>query len=300
MNLEWTALSTELWNADAPDLSTLDALEVVTLMNAADQTVALAVKQELPHIAQAIESLVKQLSHGGRLFYIGAGTSGRLGILDAAECPPTFNTNPELVQAIIAGGPSAVFEAQEGAEDDLLQGGHDLLEAGAKSGDVVVGITASGLTPYVIGALDWARHHGLATISISCNQAAAVAHVSDIAITVNTGPEVVMGSTRLKAGTAQKMILNMLSTGAMVGLGKTYRNLMVDMRPTNRKLHDRALRIVMLATETSQEKAQRLLEQAGGEPKVAIAMALLNTDADQARHQLNRVNGVLGRLSAHS
>jgi N-acetylmuramic acid 6-phosphate etherase len=300
MNLEWTALSTELWDADAPDLSTLDALAVVTLMNAADQTVALAVKQELPHIAQAVESIVAQLSRGGRLFYIGAGTSGRLGILDAAECPPTFNTDPSLVQAIIAGGPAAVFEAQEGAEDDLKQGQYDLSGAGAQTGDVVVGITASGLTPYVIGALDWARHQGLTTISISCNQAAPVARVSDIAIAVNTGPEVVMGSTRLKAGTAQKMILNMLSTGAMVGLGKTYRNLMVDMRPTNRKLQDRALRIVVLATDVSYEKAQTLLEQAAGEPKVAIAMALLDTTADQARDQLNRVNGVLGRLSSHS
>lgn len=300
MNLEWTTLATELWNPDTPDLSTVDALEVARLMNAADQSVALAVKDELPHIAQAIAAIVAQLSQGGRLFYIGAGTSGRLGILDAVECPPTFNTDPSLVQAIIAGGPGAVFEAQEGAEDDRSQGAHDLAQAGAKVGDVVVGITASGLTPYVIGALNWARRQGLVAISISCNEATPVSKVSDIAIAVSTGPEIVMGSTRLKAGTAQKMVLNMLSTGAMVGLGKTYRNLMVDMRPTNRKLHDRAVRIVMLATDVSHETAQTLLQQANDEPKVAIAMALLGTTAPHARQQLSRVNGVLGRLSSLS
>jgi N-acetylmuramic acid 6-phosphate etherase len=201
---------------------------------------------------------------------------------------------------MIAGGPSAVFAAQEGAEDDRQQGGNDLFQAGARAGDVVVGITASGTTPYVIGALEWARHHGLATISVTCNQAAPVSQMSDIAIAVNTGPEVVMGSTRLKAGTAQKMVLNMLSTGAMVQLGKTYRNLMVDMRPTNRKLNNRALRIVMLAADVNEETAQALLSQANGEPKLAIAMALLDTTAETAREQLARVNGVLHRLGSRS
>jgi N-acetylmuramic acid 6-phosphate etherase len=298
MEPEWMSLTTEIWDQTIPDLGTLSSLELVRVMNAQDKTVALAVEAVLPAIAEAIQRIVERLKSGGRMFYIGAGTSGRLGILDAAECPPTFNTDPTMVQALIAGGPQAVFEAQEGAEDDLEQGARDLAAAGAKSGDVVVGISASGTTPYVLGALQWARKEGLSTISISCNERPKAEQVSDIAIAIESGPEVLMGSTRLKAGTAQKMVLNMLSTGAMVGLGKTYRNLMVDMRPSNSKLRDRAVRIVMLACDVNWDRAQQLLEEANGETKVAIAMGLLGTSPEDARQRLAKAGGILGRLAA--
>ncbi|MCY0879051.1 MAG: N-acetylmuramic acid 6-phosphate etherase [Firmicutes bacterium] len=292
------SLTTELWDQTIPDLGTLSSLDLVRIMNAQDKTVAIAVEAALPAIAEAIDCIVARLNSGGKLFYVGAGTSGRLGILDAAECPPTFNTDPSLVQALIAGGPSAVFQAQEGAEDDGEQGAVDLASAGAKCGDVVVGISASGTTPYVLGALQWARQQGITTISLSCNERPKAELVSDITIAIDSGPEVLMGSTRLKAGTAQKMVLNMLSTGAMVGLGKTYRNLMVDMHPSNAKLRDRAVRIVMLACDIDSVAAQNLLEEANGETKVAIAMHLLQSSADDARRRLAEVGGILARLSS--
>lgn len=296
MNEEWTSLETESWHPTIPDLGTLDSLELVRVMNALDATVAPAVEAALPQVAQAIDNIVTQLRGGGRLFYIGAGTSGRLGVLDAAECPPTFNTDPNLVQAIIAGGTRAIVRTREGAEDNRDQGGRDLEARGASPGDVVVGITASGNTPYVMGALQWARSRGIAAISVACNSDPAVAAVSDICIAINTGPEVLMGSTRLKAGTAQKMVLNMLSTGAMVRLGKTYRNLMVDMRPSNQKLTARTIRIVALATGVPTERAERLLKDSHGDTKVAIAMELFGLTALEARDKLTSSDGVLGRL----
>lgn len=297
MDDQWLTLSTESWDRTIPDLGTLTPTEVATLMNAADATVAQAVAAALPAIGQAIELATRHLAEGGRLFYLGAGTSGRLGVLDAAECPPTFNTDPQLVQALIAGGPPALLTAQEGAEDDARQGGWDLQAAGAAAPDVVVGITASGTTPYVMGGLKWAQEAGLATISLSCNAHPQVATWSDVTIAIETGPEILMGSTRLKAGSAQKMVLNMISTGTMVGLGKTYRNLMVDMRPTNHKLQARAVRIVMWATDRPADQAQTLLTAADGEVKVAIAMDLLDTTAADARARLAAVHGVLGRLT---
>ncbi len=296
MDQEWTSLQTESWNQTIPDLGTLTSLEIVRIMNAADATVAPAVEAVLPEIAQAIDVTVERFREGGRLFYVGAGTSGRLGILDAAECPPTFNTPPEMVQAVIAGGTEAIFRAREGAEDNRVQAGADLEALGVEAGDVVVGISASGSTPYVMGALQWAKAHGVLAISVSCNPNPDVAPMSDITIAINTGPEVLMGSTRLKAGTAQKMVLNMLSTGSMVGLGKTYRNLMVDMRPTNRKLKARSVRIVALAADVGLDQARQLLEAGGGDTKVAIAMGLLGTTAQEARARLKSSGGQLGRL----
>lgn len=296
MDQQWTSLGTETWNQAIPDLGTLDSLEIVKIMNEADQTVAPAVTAVLPQVAAAVDRIVAQLKAGGRLFYAGSGTSGRLGVLDAAECPPTFNTDPELVQALIAGGHDAIFRAQEGAEDNEEQGGLDLQAAGAGPHDVVVGLTASGNTPYVMGALQWAQQHGLTAISVSCNPEPAVAAVSDIAIAVSTGPEVLMGSTRLKAGTAQKMVLNMISTAAMVRLGKTYRNLMVDMRPSNRKLRARSVRIVALAADVSMERARELLTAAQGDAKVAIAMELLRTSAEDAESRLSTNGGMLSHL----
>ncbi len=290
-------LLTEAWDPAIPDLATLSPIEVARVMNEADKTVALAVESVLEEIGEAIATITQALSHGGRLLYVGAGTSGRLGILDAAECPPTFNTDPALVQAVIAGGSEAVFSAKEGAEDDFDQGGQDLKDAGTTSQDVVVGITASGTTPYVLGALKWARENRIATVALACNQASGIELWSDITIALDTGPEVLMGSTRLKAGSAQKMVLNMLSTGVMVGLGKTFRNLMVDMRPTNEKLKDRAIRIVSLASGVSLEKAGALLEEAQGESKVAIAMALWEVSGSEARVRLSELGGILSKAT---
>ncbi len=296
MASEWNSLGTETWDRTLPDLAALSTLEAVRFMNQADHTVAPAVEAVLPHIAQAVDIIVARLSQGGRLFYVGAGTSGRLGVLDAAECPPTFSTDPEMVQALIAGGAAAIFRAQEGAEDNHLQGGLDLNAAGASPRDVAVGISASGNTPYVLGALEWAQGAGIKTISVSCNAIPAAARVSDVAIAVDTGPEVLMGSTRLKAGTAQKMVLNMLSTASMIRLGKTYKNLMVDMRPSNLKLRDRAVRIVMLAAEVDRPQAEQLMQEAAGDTKVAIAMALLHDTADAARKRLRDAGHVLSRV----
>ncbi len=296
MNQEWTSLETESWNPDIPDLGSLESLELARVMNASDAEVAGAVAVALPQVGAAIDCIVRQFRQGGRLFYIGAGSSGRLGVLDATECPPTFNVHPELVQAVMAGGTRAMFRSREGAEDDAEQGARDLENRGAKPPDVVVGITASGSTPYVMGALAWVQRRGMIAVSLACNPDPAVRAVSDICIAVNTGPEVLMGSTRLKAGTAQKMVLNMLSTGAMVGLGKTYRNLMVDMRPTNRKLKARTTRIVALATGVAAGRAEQLLTEAHGDTKVAIAMELFGLKEPEARDRLRASNGILGRL----
>lgn len=296
MGSEWNSLGTETWDRTLPDLAALPTLECVQHMNQADHAVASAVEAVLPQIAEAVDIIVGRLAQGGHLFYVGAGTSGRLGVLDAVECPPTFNTDPDMVQALIAGGPAAIFRAQEGAEDNRVQGGVDLDAAGARARDTVVGISASGNTPYVLGALEWAQRAGLKTISVSCNPLPAASQVSDVTIAVTTGPEVLMGSTRLKAGTAQKMVLNMLSTASMIRLGKTYKNLIVDMRPSNQKLRDRAVRIVMLAAEVDRPKAEQLIQEAGGDTKVAIAMVLLHDTADAARNRLAEAGHVLARV----
>ena len=249
------------------------AIEILKIINKSDKKVAYCVEKELPHIAEAVKLTVRALKKGGRLFYIGSGTSGRLGIVDAAECPPTFGTDPELVQGTIAGGKGTVFRAREGCEDKEVMGGRDLMRKGLNARDVVVGLSTSGRTPYVYGALKKAKAIGAKTVAIICNPGGPVSKYADIAITPITGTEVIMGSTRMKAGTAEKMILNMLSTTAMIKLGKVTGNLMTDMQVTCSKLRDRAKRIVMLSTGVDENTAEKMLEQSKGNVKVAIEMA---------------------------
>lgn len=276
--------------ANIDRLSTLAVLEV---MNDEDATVPGAVRRVLPAIAQAVDAIVEHLRQGGRLLYVGAGTSGRLGVLDAVECVPTFNTDPETVQGIIAGGPLALTHAAEGAEDDRAAGYAEMVSRNVSERDVVVGIAASGRTPYVIGALEAANAVRAATVAISCNEPAPMLDIAGIPIAVLVGPEIITGSTRLKSGTAQKLILNMLSTASMIRLGKVYQNLMVDMRVTNQKLMQRAQRIVAEITGVSSEEADRLLEQTGHEVKTAIVVALLGVSPETARTRIAAAGGVL-------
>lgn len=284
-------LGTEAVNPDTRQLDSSDALTIVGLMNDADAQVAHAVREALPQIAEAAEAAATSLAGSGRLIYVGAGTSGRLGVLDAAECPPTFDTSPDQVVGVIAGGRTALLSAVEGAEDDPDAGAADLAALDVTAADTVVGLAASGRTPYVIGALDAATAVGATTVSVACNPSAAISSHALIAVEVATGPEVLTGSTRLKAGTAQKMVCNMISTAAMIRLGKTYGNLMVDMRPSNAKLRDRAERIVSQATGTSRDAAAAALDAADGRTKVAVVMLLAQVDADPAQIALEGVGG---------
>ncbi len=289
-------LETEMRNLKVPWLETLSTQEMLHVMNSADQSVPTLVGEQIGDISKAVDLIVERLQQGGRLFYVGAGTSGRLGVLEAAECPPTFNTDPAMIQAIIAGGPKAVWEAVEGAEDDADLGQRAVEEHGIVNGDVMVGSSASGRTPFVLGALRKAKQKGAWTISVNCNQDPETQRYSDITIVVPTGSEVIMGSTRMKAGTATKLVLNMLSTGAMIRLGKTYRNLMVDLKPTNYKLKERAKRIVMSAARVDYTMAETLLIQANYEVKAAIVMSLLNVDLVQATELLDQNPWVLNHL----
>jgi len=284
-------LSTEQVNEHSANLDQMNALEIVTVMNREDQTVALAVEQALPSIARAVDAIVERLQQGGRLLYVGAGTSGRLGILDASECPPTFSTDPELVQGLIAGGAAAMVNAEEGAEDNGSAGEQDLRDVGLHPLDVVVGISASGRTPYVKGALTFAKQTGAATIALSCNAPAEASLLADVAIEVPTGAEVVMGSTRLKAGTAQKMVLNMLSTATMVRLGKVFQNLMVDVKPTNVKLVDRACRILVAGSGASYEQASTALQAANNRVKLALVMLKTGLSVEAAEERLTAAGG---------
>ncbi|MER2180393.1 MAG: N-acetylmuramic acid 6-phosphate etherase, partial [Carnobacterium inhibens] len=251
MNLD--KLTTETRNTQTMNLDELSASEVMTLMNQEDQKVAIAVEKELPMITKVVETITESFSKGGRLIYMGAGTSGRLGVLDAAECVPTFSVDPSMVQGLIAGGMKAMTVAVEGAEDSKTLGAEDLEAIQLTDKDVVVGIAASGRTPYVIGGLEYATSVGAKTATISCNKDAKISQYAQMPIEVDAGPEVLTGSTRLKAGTAQKLILNMLSTGAMIGSGKVYQNLMVDVKPSNEKLEERSKRIIMQATDCTYE-----------------------------------------------
>jgi len=253
----WADLPTEQRNPATELIDELPTLELLRLINQEDARVVPAVERELPAIARAVELIVEALRQGGRLFYVGAGTSGRLGILDAAECPPTYNTPPELVQALIAGGPQAVFQAVEGSEDLCQQGAADLQSRHLRAGDAVVGIAASGVTPYVLGALEYSRSLGCRTVFFTCSPGAARQVEADVRIAPAVGPEVVTGSTRMKAGTATKLVLNMLSTAVMVRRGKTYGNLMVDLQPKNAKLRDRAIRILAALTALPGELARQ-------------------------------------------
>jgi N-acetylmuramic acid 6-phosphate etherase len=290
-NKELAGLTTEGRNPNSAALDTLSTMELLTLINHEDQTVPDSVAQALPAIAQAVEMIVAAFKAGGRLLYVGAGTSGRLGVLDASEVPPTFGVDPGLIQAVIAGGKEAVFQAVENCEDDAACGGADLENQTIGSRDVVVGIAASGRTPYVIGALQAAKRHGAETIALVCNQEAKLSKIADLCITVVVGPEVLTGSTRMKAGTAQKLVLNMLSTAAMIKMGKVYQNLMVDLRPSNLKLVDRALNIIATVTGVDRETAGRLLKAAGYNVKTAIVMAEGNISKDEAVELLDSCQG---------
>ena len=286
-------LTTEARNPASDDLDRLETLDMVRLINAEDATVATAVGGVAPELAQAIDVIAKLLTRGGRLIYGGAGTSGRLGVLDAAECPPTFNADPGQVVGLIAGGPDALTTAVEGAEDDADAGAAMLRGIEPTANDVVVGITASGRAPWVLGALDEARKAGAFTIGFACNAEAELKAHADLCILPVVGPEVLSGSTRMKAGTATKMVLNMLTTGAMVRLGKTYGNLMVDVQATNEKLVERAIRIVQTIAHCDRAEARRALGVSHGAVKPAILIARLGIDEKEAGERLRRAGGLL-------
>ena len=288
-------LTTESRNPASEAIDTLSAAEIVDLINSEDASVAAAVGKQREPIARAIEVIADRLRGGGRLIYIGAGTSGRLGVLDASECPPTFNTDPSQVVGLIAGGQTAMFRAVEGAEDSPETAVLDLEKIAFCDRDVLVGIATSGRTPYVIGGLGYARSIGAYAIGFSCNEDAALAKCSDLTIIPVVGPEVISGSTRLKAGTATKMVLNMLTTGAMVLLGKTYGNLMVDLRATNKKLTDRTRRIVSALTDLTEAESRSLLERCDGELKTAVVAQLCDLSAEEARSRLAKAAGHLRR-----
>jgi N-acetylmuramic acid 6-phosphate etherase len=284
-------LLTEQRNPATENIDTLPTEEMLRLINAEDARVAGAVAAAIPQIARAVEAIVARLRHGGRLFYIGAGSSGRLGVLDAAECPPTFNVPPHLVQGILAGGEAALARATEASEDSPELGAGDLDARGFTGADALVGIAASGRTPYVLGAVRRARELGALTIGLSSTPASELSRTVSIPIEVLAGPEVIAGSTRLKAGTAAKLVLNMLSTAAMIRLGHVYGNLMVNVQPTNAKLRDRAVRIVAAATGLAPPQAERFLDEADGTVKVAIVMARLKVGLEQARSLLRTAGG---------
>jgi N-acetylmuramic acid 6-phosphate etherase len=282
---------TEERNPLTKDIDTLSTLGMLTLINAEDQKVASVVRVELPNIAAAVDAITTRMQRGGRLIYIGAGTSGRLGVLDASECPPTFGTHPELVVALIAGGPAALMESVEGAEDDQELGATEVAELAVNENDSVIGIAASGRTPYAIGGLQEARKRGALTVSIACNRPSPLEELAEIGIAPLVGPEVVSGSTRLKAGTAQKMVLNMISTAVMIRLGKTYSDLMVDVQPTNAKLRQRARRIVAEATGLDLQQATEILSACNGEVKTAIVAVLAGIAPELARARLHETGG---------
>ena len=286
-------LITEQRNPNSMQLDSLSAQELVALINREDQQVALAVEKCLPQIALAVEKIVTAFERGGRLVYVGAGTSGRLGVLDASECPPTYGVKPEMVVGLIAGGDHALRHPIEGAEDNVQQGQADLEEIDFSARDVLVGIAASGRTPYVLGALNYAKQLGATTVSIASNPKSKMAEVADIAIETVVGPEVLTGSSRMKSGTAQKLVLNMLTTASMVLIGKCYQNLMVDVQASNEKLKARALKIVMEATECDNEAAANVLTKANGQVKLAILMQLSGLDALEAQSLLDKSNGKL-------
>jgi len=290
---QFSALETEKINPATSEIDRMSPLEIVRVINAEDTKVAEAVRQELPHIARAIEEIAARMRHGGRLLYFGAGTSGRLGALDASECPPTFNLPPEMVLGSVAGGPVALTLAVEDLEDSAEAGTADAERLGVTETDTLVGIAASGRTPYVLGAIARAKEVGALTIGLACNRNTPLEKAVEIMIAPVVGPEVITGSTRLKAGTAQKMVLNMLSTGAMILLGKTFGNLMVDVRATNQKLHRRAISIVRQATGVDEDAAEGFLSVSGGEVKTAIMVGRTGIEPELARKQLEAHAGVL-------
>ena len=289
-------LDTEQCNPATRQIDRLSTLEMVQLINQEDHRCAEAVSRVLPEIAKSVDVIEAQLRQGGRLFYVGAGTSGRLGVIDAAECPPTYGVPSDLVNGLIAGGPLALIKSVEGAEDSREMGKKDLVDRGFSRKDALVGIAASGRTPYVLGAMDYAREVGAPVMALTCCSESEMSRHADITMAPLPGPEVITGSSRMKSGTCQKMILNMLSTCTMVKLGKVYGNLMVDVQATNEKLISRAIRIVQAATGAEESKAQQTLEQCGYACKTAIVMLLLNLDAEEAEKRLQAANGFIARV----
>jgi N-acetylmuramic acid 6-phosphate etherase len=293
MNFDTGKSTTEGRNATTEDIDVVSTLEMVRIINAEDTKVAEAVGEQADAIADAIDAISARMQSGGRLIYVGAGTSGRLGVLDASECPPTFNTAPELVVGVIAGGSEALTNSIEGAEDNREAGCQAMIDLEISALDSVVGIAASGRTPYVLGAMAEARERGALVVAVACNANSPMQEAADIAVIPVVGPEVVTGSTRLKAGTAQKLVVNMLSTGVMIRLGKTYGNLMVDVQSTNSKLRDRACRIVMEATGLDEPEAARQLMVSNDEVKTAIVAALLDIEPALARQRLSQAGGAI-------
>jgi len=288
---ELKSLKTETRNPASMNIDAANTAEILRTINDEDKKVAFAIEQEIPYIARAVDIVVHAIKNGGRLFYAGAGTSGRVGIQDAAECPPTYGSPPELIQGIIAGGKPALFKAQEGAEDLEENGANEMMARGITTVDVVCGIAASRRTPFVVGAVKKARELGAKTLFVTTNPRADFNLDVDVAICPFVGPEVIMGSTRMKSGTAQKMVLNMITTAVMIKLGKVYQNMMVDLQMTNEKLKERSKRIVMIITGVSYEQAARTLLEADGHVKTAVVMLLANADAAEARKRLARADG---------
>lgn len=296
MGVEINRLTTEKRNPNTMNLDEMTVGKVLEVMNQEDRHVPEAIAASLDQIEQAVQTIIESLKSGGRLIYFGAGTSGRLGVLDAAECVPTFGVSPDLVIGLIAGGDKAMVEAVEGAEDSLTLAEEDLKALKLQPEDTVVGIAASGRTPYVIGGLTYAQSIGAKTVSIACNTKAKISDYAQIPIEVDCGPEVLTGSTRLKAGTAQKLILNMLSTVSMIGIGKVYQNLMVDVQATNEKLEERSKRIIMAATECNYEEAATYFEAANHNVKVAIIMILTNLHQAEASQKINEADGFVNQV----
>ncbi|MEV8033162.1 N-acetylmuramic acid 6-phosphate etherase [Streptomyces sp. NPDC086182] len=293
LRAELETLTTEAFRPELSEIDRLPTLEIARLMNGEDATVPTAVAAQLPLIATAIDAIAERMSRGGRLIYAGAGTAGRLGVLDASECPPTFNTDPSRVVGVIAGGPTAMVTSIEGAEDSRELAAADLDALAVTADDTVIGVSASGRTPYAVGAVEHARKQGALTVGLSCNERSALAAAADHGIEVVVGPELLTGSTRLKSGTAQKLVLNMLSTITMIRLGKTYGNLMVDVRASNEKLRARSRRIVALATGASDEEIEHALAATDGEVKNAILALLSGVDGPMAARLLEESEGHL-------
>ena len=294
--VELQKIATEQRNPNTMNIDTLSTLDMVKLINREDHRVADAVGEVTDKIAQAVDVIAEKLAAGGRLIYCGAGTSGRLGILDAVECPPTYSTDPETVQALMAGGYGAIFKAVEGAEDSKELGVEDMQNIHFSQKDVLVGIAASGRTPYVMGCMEYAKQLGAPTVSVTCCPGSELDQFADIGIATAPGPEVVTGSTRMKSGTAQKMVLNMLSTGAMIKLGKVYGNLMVDVKPSNEKLIRRCVTIVCSAAECTEAEATKALEECDYRPKVAIVMVLRGVNAETACAMLQKAEGRIAKV----
>jgi N-acetylmuramic acid 6-phosphate etherase len=289
---ELQSLATEQRNPNSTHIDTASTKEILRVINTDDHLVPIAVRRELPRIAEAVDTVVEAFEDGGRLFYVGAGTSGRLGVVDASECPPTFGTDPERVQGIIAGGREAVFRSQEGAEDVPEAGATALDEHGVTANDVVCGLTSSGRTPFVVGAVEHARDHiGCPTLFVTTVSRDELDVAPDVAICPVVGPEVIMGSTRMKSGTAQKLVLNMITTAAMVRLGKVYENMMVDLQRTSEKLVERGIRTVMMVTGVEYETADAILDRCDGHVKTAIVMILGDVGVEEARRRLEETDG---------